>query len=255
MTSGGSSRGREWPRKVPFTVTIVAAFSGLFTLRGISTYPPDFSAFPYHLDPLYYVATLFIHSGASHYLANMYFFVPAGLILAYLTSNRRVSQVVLVSHLPTAFVCSLLGLSVIGAGAAAYGLLAAVLVHATWYCAGSYSGTVRVTSSIGVLALAALALVVATGGALTAYIIPVSGFVLGGTYESWRILHKFGHEEDDWSDVLDEVSFHTPRFKSRWENMAGGDQDEAERLEKRHSSIQATPDDTYAGSRGRGRGG
>jgi hypothetical protein len=108
---------------------------------------------------------------------------------------------------------------------------------------------------VGVFVLAALALVVATGGALTAYIIPVSGFVLGGTYESWRVLHKFGHEEDDWSDVLDEVSFHTPRFKSRWENMAGGDQDEAERLEKRHSSIQATPDDTYAGSRGRGRGG
>lgn len=251
MAINERNKTRAWLRRVPFTVIVVVAVSGWFASKGVSGYPRGLSSLPFHLDPLYYVGTLFIHSGVPHYLTNMYFFVPAGIILAYLTSDRKVFYVVLVSHLPTALVCSLLGLTVIGTGAAAYGLLAAVLVHATWSYSSGFSGTARVIPSICVVLLAAAALIVATGGALVAYIIPVSGFVLGGAYESWRIIHKFGHEDEEENriGIFDEVSFDAPRFKSRWENMAGGDPEEAKRLEKRYSGTQAPPDDTYAGSR------
>jgi len=248
-------RGRLWLRDLPVTVFVIAAIGGYFASRGFSTYPEGFSSFPYILDPLYYVVTLFAHSGLSHYLANMYFLVPAGILLTYLTSNKKVLYVVAVSHIPTVTLCATIGMEVIGAGAAAYGILAAVLVRTTWFCAEDYSGAVRVTSSVAVVAVAGvgLALLVLTSGASQiAYIIPVSGFILGGTFESLRIMYKFGYTKPEGSGVPDDVYFKTPNFRTRWQNMAENSE-EAEKLEKKYSKREASPDDTYAGSRGRSR--
>lgn len=249
-------RGRLWLREFPVTVVVIAAIGGFFASRGFSTYPEGFSSFPYVLDPLYYVVTLFAHSGTSHYLMNMYFLVPAGVILTYLTNNKKVLYVVVVSHIPTVTLCATIGLEIVGAGAAAYGLLAAVLVRTTWFCAEGYSGIVRVGSSIAAVALAGAALVtlvVTAGGSQITYLIPVSGFLLGGTFESCRVLYAFGYEGYDSRIIPDKERFNAPRFRSRWENMAKGDPEEAEKLEERYSNREAAPDDTYAGSRGRSR--
>lgn len=249
----GRLRGGIGLDDLPFTVIVIAAVGGLFAHYGFGTYPEGFSSFPYVLDPLYYVATLFAHSGLSQYLANMYFLVPAGILLTYLTSNKRVLYVVVVSHIPTVTLCATIGLEVIGAGAAAYGILAAVLVRTTWFCAEDYTGIVRVGSSIAAVALAGAALVtlvVTAGGSQITYLIPVSGFLLGGTFESCRVLYAFGREKPDSSILPD--SFNAPRFRSRWENMAKN-KEEAKKLEEEYTKREAAPDDTHAGSRGRSR--
>ena len=248
---------REWLRltNVPITVIFIAALGGVFAHLGYDTYPQGFSTFPYVLDPVYYVVTIFTHSGVSHYMANVYFLVPAGVLMTYLTSNREVFYVVIVSHLPTATLCATIGLTSLGAGAAAYGLLAALLVRATWFSAEEYSGSVRVASSVAVVAVAGVVLVtlvVVTGGSQVAYIIPVSGFVLGGTYESLRVIYAFGYSEPEESPVPDDVYFKAPEFRSRWENMTNNSE-EAKKLEERYAERDAAPDDTYAGSRGRSR--
>lgn len=248
---------REWLklRNLPITIGFIALLSGFFVRIGFNSYPEGLSTFPYLLDPFFYFGTIFTHSGMSHYLANMYFLVPAGVLLTYLTSNRKVLYVVLVSHIPTAAFCATIGLTALGAGAAAYGVLAAVLVRTTWFCAEDYSGGVRVASSIAVVALAGtvlVSLVVVSGGSQISYIIPVSGFILGGTFESLRVIYNFGYSEPEDSPVPDDVYFKTPDFRSRWENMTG-DPEEAEKLEERYAERDAAPDDTYAGSRGRTR--
>lgn len=248
---------REWLRltNVPITVIFIAALGGVFAYLGYDTYPQGFSTFPYVLDPVYYVVTIFTHSGVSHYMANVYFLVPAGVLMTYLTSNREVFYVVIVSHLPTATLCATIGLTSLGAGAAAYGLLAALLVRATWFSAEEYSGAVRVASSVAVVAVAGVvlvSLVFVSGGSQVAYIIPVSGFVLGGTYESLRVIYAFGYSEPEKSPVPEDVYFKAPEFRSRWENMAKNSE-EAKKLEERYAERDAAPDDTYAGSRGRTR--
>jgi hypothetical protein len=251
------TKKRLWERlrlgDVPITVVSVAAVGGFFALKGFESYPEGFSSFPYALDPLYYVVMLFTHSEPSQYLGNMYFLVPAGILLTYLTNNRKVLYVITVSHIPTVTLCATIGMDVVGAGAAAYGILAAVLVRTTWFCAEEYSGAVRVGSSVAAVGLAGAALValVATaGGSRIVYLIPVSGFLLGGTFESCRVLYAFGREEPDSSILPD--GFNAPRFRSRWENMAD-DTEEAENLEEKYIKREAAPDDTYAGSRGRSR--
>ena len=254
-TGTHSPQGELRLRNLPVTVVVIAVVSGVFAHLGFDTYPQDFSTFPYLLDPLYYIVTIFMHSGTSHYLANMYFFVPAGILLTYLTSNRKVLYVVLVSHLPTAAFSATIGLATVGGGAAAYGLLAALLVRATWFSAEDYSGAVRVASSVGVVVLAGIALVslvLAAGGSQMTYVIPVSGFILGGTFESLRVLYAFGYAEPESSGVPDDIYFEAPKFRSRWENMAR-DSEEAKKLEERYTDREAAPDDTYAGSRGRSR--
>jgi membrane associated rhomboid family serine protease len=253
--TGRGVRERLKLSNLPITIGVIALVGGFFVRVGFHTYPEGLSTFPYLLDPFFYFGTIFTHSGASHYVANMYFLVPAGIILTYLTSNREVLGVVLVSHLPTAAFCATIGLTALGAGAAAYGVLAAVLVRTTWFCAEEYSGAVRVASSIAVVVLSGVALtalVVVSGASQVAYIIPLSGFVLGGTFESLRVIYDFGYSEPERSPVPDDVYFEAPTFRSRWENMAG-DKEEAKELEERYTEREAAPDDTYAGSRGRTR--
>ena len=242
-------------RNLPVTVGFIALVSGFFVRVGFDSYPEGLSTFPYILDPFFYFGTLFTHSGMSHYLSNMYFLVPAGILLTYLTSNRKVLYVVLVSHLPTAAVCATIDLTALGAGAAAYGILAAVLVRTTWFCAEDYSGALRVASSIAVVALAGaglVSLVMVSGAPQVAYIIPLSGFVLGGTFESLRVIYTFGYSEPEGSSIPDDIYFKAPIFRSRWENMADNPE-EAKKIEERYSERDAAPDDTYAGSRGRSR--
>jgi len=253
------TKKRLWERlrlgDIPITVVSVAAVGGFFALKGFESYPEGFSSFPYALDPLYYVVMVFTHSEPSQYLGNMYFLVPAGILLTYLTNNRKVLYVITVSHIPTVTLCATIGMDVVGAGAAAYGILAAVLVRTTWFCAEDYSGALRVASSIAVVALAGaglVSLVMVSGAPQVAYIIPLSGFVLGGTFESLRVIYTFGYSEPEGSSIPDDIYFKAPIFRSRWENMADNPE-EAKKIEERYSERDAAPDDTYAGSRGRSR--
>lgn len=235
-----------WTGKAPLVVAAVAAIGGWFALWGMNGYASGISGVPAYLDPLYYIGTLFAHSGLSHYVSVMYFFVPAGMLFTYLTNNRKVAYVVALSHLPTAAVCSVLGVGTLGAGAAAYGLLSAVLIRTAWLSSEGYSQRTRVVSLVGVFGLTGLGLISVTGAAAAVYVVPVSGFFLGGTYEVTRILRGL-HKRVDTGDEKAGRHAETRRLGSPWEETGGEDE----------SSDGGTvaPDDTYAGSGGRTRRG
>lgn len=236
---------------LPVTVAVIVVASGWFVLNGINAYPRDLSSLPLLVDPLYYVGSLFAHSGVSHFLMNVYFFIPAGIVLTYLTGNKEVLGVVVAAHLPAAFIGGIVGAGAIGISAAAYGLLAAMLVHSTWLAGRSYTGAVRVASTIGVFVVAGFALFISTGGAFSAYSAPVTGFVIGGAFESWRVIRGFGYEKPESEKIISD-SFQTPSFRTRWENIANN-KEEAEKLEEMYSGSKASRDDTRSGSGGRTR--
>jgi len=249
LNNQGASR---WGSRLPLTVFAIALASGLLVTNGVTQYPPELSSLPPLLDPLYYVGTLFAHSNMSHFLTNMYFFVPAGLALTYLAGNRRVLAVVIAAHIPAAIIASYLGTGVVGATAAAYGILAAVLVRATWIGTESYDPSIRVASSVCVFALSGVALIFATGGDITVRFAPVIGFIAGGALETRYVLTRFAQEETDQSRVPADYAFRSPKFQTRWQNMAK-DEEEAEKLEKMYSGKKASRDDTRSGSGGRQR--
>lgn len=234
-----------WTGNAPLVVAAIAAVGGWFALRGMDGYTSGISGVPAYLDPLYYVGTLFAHSGLSHYVSVMYFLVPAGMVFTYLTNNRKTAYVVVVSHLPTAAVCSVLGVEVLGAGAAAYGLLAAVLVRTAWLSSEGYSERARIGSSVGVFVLTGLGLVAVTGAGATAYVVPVSGFLLGGGYEAIVALRKFrgGKTDTEEKPTIGE-SDETTHLGSPWKKSGDDESSDGRKV---------PPDDTYAGSGGRTR--
>ncbi len=234
-----------WAGNAPLVVAAVAGIGGWFALRGMNGYASGISGVPSYLDPVYYLGTLFAHSGLSHYVSVMYFFVPAGMLFTYLTNNRKVAYVVAVSHLPTAAVCSVLGVGTLGAGAAAYGLLAAVLVRTAWLSSKEYSRKARLVSLVGVFGLTGLGLIAVTGAAAAVYVVPVSGFFLGGTYEVTRILRVL-HKRVDTGDEQAGRDAETTHLGSPW---GEGGEDESS------DGGTVAPDDTYAGSGGRTRRG
>jgi hypothetical protein len=50
------------------------------------------------IDPTVYMVSLLLHESWSAYVGSMYFFLPAGVLLTYMTTNRSVLGVVVVSH-------------------------------------------------------------------------------------------------------------------------------------------------------------
>jgi len=243
---------RRQAENLPVVVISMSAVSLWLLREGVEGYPRDLSTLPILLDPLYYVGSVLVHAEPSQYLTSVAFFLPAGIVLTYLTHNRNVLAVVAVAHLPCAFLAESLGGTTVGLSAAAYGLLAATLVHAVWSSTRDRSGAYRVSATVAVYLFAVLVLVTATGGAVVAQFAPVVGFVLGGGFEAGRVIYVFGHSKPDESDVPDDVYFKAPRFRTRWENMAS-DEREAEELNERYSRGKASPDDTRSGSGGRSR--
>ncbi len=206
---------------LPVTVIFVVVVSGLLVYRGVNVYT-GFGV-PTVFDPLYYVASLLIHSGESHFLGSMYFFVPAGVVMTYLIGNRGVLEVILVAHIPVAFVAAVVGTPVIGVTASAYALVAAVLVHAAWLATEKSYEATRVVFTLSVFLLAALSLV--TVAADSAYISPVLGFLIGGMFESVRVFWRYVSKEYERRlAVVEELRM--PKFDSTWEGSDDGEEDE-----------------------------
>ena len=174
---------------LPITVAVVAGLSGWIVFEtGISTgYINELAL----VNPVHYVISLFLHDTVSEYTTSMYFFVPAGVFLTYMTSNRDVLGVVLVSHVFAVMLGGMsFGLEVYGTSAAAFGLLAAAVVRGTKIGTEDYSATTRKAAPVGIFVIGALGLfMVATASDAmrqqTPYLI---GFALGGSFETVRVL-------------------------------------------------------------------
>lgn len=142
------------------------------------------------LDPTLYIITLFLHEGMSEYIGSMYFFVPAGIALTYITNNKNTLGVMVVSHVAAVLLSGIsLGLVFAGTIASAYGLLAATMVRATKIGCEKYSMKTQQGAPIGVLVVSVLGLLmlVTTSTDGTQYMPILIGFVFGGSFEATRV--------------------------------------------------------------------
>jgi len=174
---------------LPITIAVVAGLSGWVAFEtGVST---DYINELALVNPMHYGISLFLHDTASDYITSMYFFVPAGVFLTYMTSNREVLGVVAVSHVFAVMLGGMsFGLEVYGTAAAAFGILAATVVRGTKLGTEGYSEVTQRASPVGVFVVGALGLfMIATASDAmrqqTPYLI---GFAFGGSFETVRVL-------------------------------------------------------------------
>lgn len=176
---------------VPVVVGLVAVVSGWFVVEYGGYSGNELSGGLLALfDPTLYMITLFLHEGLSEYIGSMYFFVPAGIALTYMTNNRNVLGVVVVSHVAAVLLSGIsLGLVFAGTIASAYGLLAATMVRATKIGTEKYSEKTQQGGPIGVffVAVFGLLMLVTTSSDGTHYMPILFGFILGGAFEASRV--------------------------------------------------------------------
>lgn len=175
---------------IPITVAIVVGVSAWLVLEGITTPRLTYGGL---INPLYYIELLFVHSGWEHFLMNMYFFVPAGVLLTYLTNNKKVFEVVAVAHVSSVIVTDFaFDQAMTGTTAAAYGLLAATAVRSTYIGSRRYSSSTQTAAPLGIFVVSAIGILmmgVASDGLLQNVPLIV-GFVAGGALESLRVISK-----------------------------------------------------------------
>jgi len=173
---------------LPIAVAVVAGVSGWIVLEhGIYT---EYVSEVTLINPMHYLVSLFLHENWSHYVTSMYFFVPTGVFLTYMTDNKDVVGVILVSHVFAVLLGGMVfGIVVAGTTAAAYGLLAATMVRSTKVGTEDYSAVTRRAAPIGVFFISTLGLFMvqtasSSGFSYTPFMI---GFIFGGSFESVRV--------------------------------------------------------------------
>ncbi len=187
---------------VPFVVGGIAVLSGwLVAEHGGYTTDEISGSLLTLFDPTLYMLTVFLHESWSAYIESMYFFLPAGIALTYMTNNKNVLGVVVVSHVFAVLLSAIaLGLAFAGTLAAAYGLLAATMVRATKFGTEKYSEKTQQGAPMAVLVVAVLGLLmlVTTSADGGQYLPVLVGFVFGGSFEASRVyLETRGVGSDD----------------------------------------------------------
>ncbi|MDZ7689019.1 MAG: rhomboid family intramembrane serine protease [Halobacteriales archaeon] len=120
---------------LPITVVGFAVITGWLHASSVGYFPDGYSVADL-LHPMAYVGSLFFHADWAHYRGNMLFFLPFGLVLTWLTTNRHVLLVMLVSHLlaSVSVVVAFLTLGVamfgVGSSLAVFGIMGATVVAA-----------------------------------------------------------------------------------------------------------------------------
>ena len=169
---------------VPIVVVLIAAVSGWMAYVGITPRTYTSGAL---INPVQYTITLFTHEGWSQYVASMYFFVPGGIALTYITTNKNALGVIAASHICAVLSCGAwLDMAVFGTTAAAYGLLAATIVAAVHVYTDDYSEKVQVGVPIAVLIVSAFALAAVTQTSEHAQVL--MGFVFGGSFQGIQVI-------------------------------------------------------------------
>lgn len=182
---------KVWKRceYLPIAVAFIAGVSGWILLEhGIYT---EYVSEETLINPMHYLVSLFLHEDWSHYVTSMYFFVPTGVFLTYMTDNKEVVGVILVSHVFAVLLGGMVfGMVVAGTTAAAYGLLAATIIRATKVGTEDYSAVTRRGAPVAVFFISTLGLFMiqiasSSGFSYTPFMI---GFVFGGFFEAIQVL-------------------------------------------------------------------
>lgn len=196
---------------IPITVAVVVGVSAWLAFEGINTTQLSYGGL---VNPLYYIELLFIHSSWEHLLTNMYFFVPAGVLLTYLTNNKKVFEVVAVAHVSSVLVTGFVfDQAMTGTTAAAYGLLAATAVRSTYIGSKKYSSSTQTAAPLGIFFVSAIGILmlgIASGGLLQNMPL-IIGFVAGGILEYLRVISKTRNTKERGIRDVEEFSMSSNR--------------------------------------------
>ena len=198
---------------LPITVALVAGLSGWIVFEtGLTT---DYINELALVNPVHYGISLFLHDTPSEYITSMYFFVPAGVFLTYMTSNKEVLGVVVISHVFAVMLGGMsFGLEVYGTSAAAFGLLAAAVVRGTKVGTEDYSQVTQRAAPIGIFVIGGLGLfmigtVSESMVQQTPYLI---GFAFGGSFESAIVIAETRGVSESDDETKSESRYIHERF-------------------------------------------
>lgn len=175
-------------RYVPVTVVAFAAVSGLISAEGVEF--TDFFALNGAIvfNPATYTINMLFHAGGwSHYTGNMWLWVPFGVLLTWLTSNRHVLGLAVVVNALTVVVAIWIEGVGLGLSHVVLGVAAATLVRATGIALQNASTEALqvVVTILLVPTLGGLFLVMALAGARwVADLYHLLGFLFGWAIEA-----------------------------------------------------------------------
>lgn len=194
----GAVTPRRILRSLPITVAVVWALAWLFASNGIR-YEDVFEL--HLLNPATYTLTMLFHSDWAHFSGNMDLWLPAGVALTLLTSNRHVLLIIVTAHGLAQIVGIATGQLGVGFSSAALAAIAAVLVRATGIALQNASDETLQAVVAGVLTLVSTCflLIAIFAGANTtiAHFHHFFGLLFGGAIEAMYVFQRYGEERDE----------------------------------------------------------
>jgi hypothetical protein len=184
----------------PVTVLAFAAVSGLLAANGIAF--TDFFRLDATLlvNPASYTINMLFHAGGwGHYTGNMWLWVPFGVALTWLTSNRHVFGVAVTVNALTAVVAIWFEGVGLGLSHVVLGVAAATLVRATGiaFQDASTQGLQLVVTALLLPTLGGLFLVLALAGSRwVADLYHLLGFLFGWAIEALYVFAAHDDESD-----------------------------------------------------------
>lgn len=175
-------------RFIPVVVLFIAAVSWYLDANAIRHQ----DLFPHSetllVDPRYHSINMFVHFDHSHFVGNIRLLLPFGILLTWLTSNRHVLVVVVVSQFLANIISGIAGQSVFGASGVMLAMLAALLVRSTGLAmqdAKPETVQMVVGSLLSIASLLFFLIFLGSGGSgWIAHFHHFLGFVFGGTVEA-----------------------------------------------------------------------
>jgi membrane associated rhomboid family serine protease len=185
---------------VPVTVIAVAAVSGVLAANGVR-FTDVFATggIETMFNPFVYTANMLFHDDWAHYASNMRYWLPFGVVLTLLSSNRHVLWVAIVSHALASAVGMAIGQLGVGTSTAVLAVAGATLVRATGYAMQNASMDSLQTVIAGVLVpfLAAFFLImVFAGPSPIGHFAHFLGFLFGGAIEAMYVFDDHDSDAD-----------------------------------------------------------
>jgi membrane associated rhomboid family serine protease len=182
---------------VPVTVLGIALVSGLLAANGIRF---D-DVFELHLlNPFVYTVNMLFHSDWAHYTGNMWLWIPFGVLLTWLTSNRHVLMLVVVVGFQKTATGILIQGPTVGMSGVVLGVGAAAMVRSTFYAMPDASSETLQTIVAGLmipLATGLLLVMIFAGPRWIADFSHFLGFVFGGAIEAIYVFDSHGADPED----------------------------------------------------------
>lgn len=184
---------------LPITVIAVVVVSGLLATNEIWYHQVHLGSEPIDLiNPFFYLGAMLLHGDWAHYYGNMEMWVPVGITLTLLTSNRHVLLIIVTSDFLAAFVGFAVGQVGFGFSGAAFGAMAALLVRSVGVALQNTSTDALQIGVAGLLLPASagffMIALLAGGGPDIAHFSHFFAFFFGGSAEAIYVFSEYGDD-------------------------------------------------------------